>query len=97
VNPPDAGYSRIILEKQSVLMPKPATAPETLTLVRPDDWHLHLRDGKAMAGVVAATAGVFRRAIVMPNLQPPVTTTPAAGRYRTASSQRCRPARGSSR
>lgn len=63
-------------------MPKPATTPETLTLVRPDDWHLHLRDGKAMAGVVTATAGVFGRAIVMPNLQPPVTTTPAAGHYR---------------
>jgi dihydroorotase len=54
----------------------------TLTLARPDDWHLHLRDGPAMAAVVGATAGVFGRAIVMPNLKPPVTTTAAARAYR---------------
>jgi len=53
-----------------------------LTLARPDDWHLHLRDGPAMAAVVGATARVFGRALVMPNLKPPVTTTGQAGAYR---------------
>jgi dihydroorotase len=56
--------------------------PMTLTLTRPDDWHLHLRDGPALASVVAATARVFGRAIVMPNLKPPVTTTALARAYR---------------
>ncbi|MEP7062344.1 MAG: dihydroorotase [Betaproteobacteria bacterium] len=54
----------------------------TLTLTRPDDWHLHLRDGQALVAVVAATARVFARAIVMPNLKPPVTTVAAAAAYR---------------
>ena len=58
------------------------TAPDTLTLLRPDDWHVHLRDGAALQAVVGATARVFGRAIVMPNLQPPVTTTAAAADYR---------------
>jgi dihydroorotase len=49
---------------------------------RPDDWHLHLRDGAAMAAVVPFTAARFARAIVMPNLKPPVTTTEAAAQYR---------------
>jgi dihydroorotase len=53
-----------------------------LTLRRPDDWHLHLRDGPALAAVVGATARVFGRAIVMPNLKPPVTTVSAAADYR---------------
>jgi dihydroorotase len=53
-----------------------------LTLTQPDDWHLHLRDGVAMADVVGATAAVFGRAVVMPNLSPPVTTTEAAVAYR---------------
>ena len=53
----------------------------TLTLARPDDWHLHLRDGSLMAAVVPATARVFGRAIVMPNLKPPVTTTAQALAY----------------
>jgi len=53
-----------------------------LTLARPDDWHLHLRDGPAMAAVVGATARVFGRALVMPNLKPPVTTTGQAALYR---------------
>ncbi|NDP43211.1 MAG: dihydroorotase [Aromatoleum sp.] len=57
------------------------SAPK-LTLARPDDWHLHLRDGPLMASVVGATARVFGRAIVMPNLKPPVTTTEAARLYR---------------
>ncbi|MCZ8176614.1 MAG: dihydroorotase, partial [Burkholderiaceae bacterium] len=46
----------------------------SLTLRRPDDWHLHLRDGAALAAVLPATARQFARAIVMPNLKPPVTT-----------------------
>ncbi len=55
---------------------------QTLTLTRPDDWHLHLRDGAAMAAVLPATAAQFARAIVMPNLKPPVTTTALALAYR---------------
>ncbi len=49
---------------------------------RPDDWHLHLRDGAALAAVVGHTAARFARAIVMPNLKPPVTTTELARAYR---------------
>ena len=49
---------------------------------RPDDWHLHLRDGAAMAAVLPFTAARFGRAIVMPNLKPPVTTAGAAIEYR---------------
>ena len=53
-----------------------------LTITRPDDWHLHLRDGPAMADVLAHTAARFARAIVMPNLRPPITTTAMALDYR---------------
>jgi dihydroorotase len=56
--------------------------PQSLTLTRPDDWHLHLRDGAAMAAVLPATARQFARAIVMPNLKPPVTTAAMALAYR---------------
>ena len=59
-----------------------SAAATSYTLARPDDWHLHLRDGPALAAVIGATARVFRRAIVMPNLRPPVTTTDAATAYR---------------
>lgn len=55
---------------------------DSITLTRPDDWHLHLRDGAAMRDVVGDTARCFARAIVMPNLKPPVTTTEAALAYR---------------
>ena len=55
----------------------------TLTIARPDDWHVHLRDGAVMAGVAAYTARQFARAIVMPNLSPPITTAAAAAAYRT--------------
>ena len=55
---------------------------DRLTLKRPDDWHLHLRDGAAMASVLADSARRFARAIVMPNLQPPVRTTQQALDYR---------------
>jgi len=51
-------------------------------ITRPDDWHLHLRDGPALAAVVGATARVFGRAVIMPNLRPPVTTVAAAAAYR---------------
>jgi dihydroorotase len=54
----------------------------TLSLTRPDDWHLHLRDGEALRAVLPHSARQFARAIVMPNLRPPVTTTAAALRYR---------------
>jgi|SRR5262252_3416243 dihydroorotase len=57
-------------------------SPSTLTLVRPDDWHVHLRDGASMRSVVGATARVFARAVVMPNLDPPITTVGAAAAYR---------------
>jgi dihydroorotase len=53
-----------------------------LTITRPDDWHLHLRDGEALASVLAHTAAQFARAIVMPNLKPPVTTVAHAAAYR---------------
>jgi dihydroorotase len=56
--------------------------PDSITITRPDDWHVHLRDGEAMASVVAATARQFARAIVMPNLRPPVTTVAQARKYR---------------
>jgi len=55
---------------------------ETLTLRRPDDWHVHLRDGAMLAAVLPFTAKVFARAIVMPNLSPPVTGLAAARAYR---------------
>lgn len=55
---------------------------DTLTLTRPDDWHLHLRDGAAMAAVVPHSAAQFGRAIVMPNLKPPVTTAAQSLDYR---------------
>ena len=55
---------------------------DTLILTRPDDWHLHLRDGDAMRAVLAHTARAFARAIVMPNLKPPVTNMAGAHAYR---------------
>ncbi|HRL21234.1 dihydroorotase [Alcaligenes sp. SDU_A2] len=55
---------------------------DTLVIRRPDDWHLHLRDGAVMESVVGHTAAQFGRAIVMPNLTPPVTTTAQAQAYR---------------
>ena len=56
--------------------------PTAITLTRPDDWHLHLRDGTALAAVLPHTARQFARAIVMPNLRPPVTTAAQALAYR---------------
>src|SRR5471032_1313677 len=60
----------------------PEQTPSTLTITRPDDWHPHLRDGATMASVLPHSARQLGRAIVMPNLKPPVTTTAAAIAYR---------------
>ncbi|MCW5669678.1 MAG: dihydroorotase [Hydrogenophaga sp.] len=57
-------------------------ATDTLTITRPDDWHLHVRDGEALHTVVPHTAAQFGRAIIMPNLKPPVTTAAQATAYR---------------
>ncbi len=56
--------------------------PDQISIARPDDWHLHLRDGVALAAVLPDTARQFARAIVMPNLVPPVTTVALASAYR---------------
>lgn len=55
---------------------------DLITLTRPDDWHLHLRDGAALAAVLPHTARQFARAVVMPNLKPPITSTELALAYR---------------
>ena len=55
---------------------------DKLILRRPDDWHVHLRDGAMLAAVANYTARQFARAIVMPNLKEPVTTSKAAAAYR---------------
>jgi dihydroorotase len=60
----------------------PIETAQTITLIRPDDWHLHLRDGAHLSAVVQHSARQFARAIVMPNLKPPVTTVAAAAAYR---------------
>ena len=60
---------------------KTAAPNSTLTLTRPDDWHLHVRDGEALQTVVPHTAAQFGRAIIMPNLRPPVTTAAQALGY----------------
>ncbi len=54
---------------------------QTLTIIKPDDWHLHLRDGEALEAVIGHTARQFARAVVMPNLKPPVTTVALAEAY----------------
>jgi dihydroorotase len=56
--------------------------PDQITLIRPDDWHVHVRDGDALKAVVPHTAAQFARAIIMPNLRPPVTTAAQAEAYR---------------
>ncbi len=61
----------------------PSSVPvDALSLARPDDWHLHVRDGAMLAAVLPHTARQFGRAIIMPNLKPPVTTTDQARAYR---------------
>lgn len=64
---------------------------ESLTILQPDDWHLHFRDGDLLADTVPATARVFRRAIVMPNLQPPVVNAAQALAYRERIQQAAQP------
>jgi len=61
---------------------EPTNSPLELSITRPDDWHLHLRDGAAMQSVVPYTARQFGRAIIMPNLRPPITTVAQALAYR---------------
>ncbi|MCH8919032.1 MAG: dihydroorotase, partial [Proteobacteria bacterium] len=58
------------------------TGADRLVIRRPDDWHLHLRDGAMLAAVLPATARGFARAVVMPNLVPPVATVRDAAAYR---------------
>ena len=60
-----------------------STSPMQIELIQPDDWHLHIRDGEVMRDVLADTARQFARAIIMPNLKPPVTTVDLASAYRT--------------
>lgn len=62
--------------------PTSSTSPQQITITRPDDWHLHVRDGAALVSVLPHTAAQFARAIIMPNLKPPVTTTEQAAAYR---------------
>ena len=57
-------------------------AVEGITIRRPDDWHVHLRDGAMLRAVLPFTAAQFARGIIMPNLVPPVTTVDAAAAYR---------------
>jgi len=64
-------------------MPAPETAIKRLVIRQPDDWHVHLRDGSMLNAVTHYTARQFARAIVMPNLNPPVTTVAAAEAYKT--------------
>ena len=59
-----------------------STAPSSISIIRPDDWHIHLRDDAALATTVAHAARQFARAIVMPNLKPPVTTAELAQAYK---------------
>ncbi|MSO85626.1 MAG: dihydroorotase [Rhodospirillales bacterium] len=72
-------------------MPSP---PSSIVIRRPDDWHLHLRDGAMLGAVLPFTARVFGRAIVMPNLVPPVTTAAGARAYRARIEAACPPGSG---
>ena len=67
----------------SALYPTRTLPASTLTITRPDDWHLHVRDGEALQTVVPHTAAQFGRAIIMPNLRPPVTTAALALAYKS--------------
>lgn len=66
-------------------------ASQTLTIRKPDDWHVHLRDGEMLRAVAPYTARQFTRAIVMPNLAPPITTSEAAANYRERIIEACGP------
>ncbi len=73
---------RVSAVKKGFINDKNTHTMKSITLARPDDWHLHLRDGAALQAVLPDTARQFARAIVMPNLRPPVTTTELALAYR---------------
>lgn len=73
---------KIAAIQERTAMTTTSAQPSSITITRPDDWHLHLRDGATMASVLPDTARQFSRAIVMPNLKPPVTTTEQAIAYR---------------
>ena len=60
-----------------------STKPQQIQITQPDDWHLHIRDGEVMGSVLVDTARQFARAIIMPNLKPPVTTVELAKAYRS--------------
>jgi dihydroorotase len=82
----DAGYditanSLTILEGDNKAPLKMHSAKDSLTIIQPDDWHVHLRDGLLMRGVLQHTAMHFGRAIIMPNLKQPITTTAQAVSY----------------
>jgi dihydroorotase len=79
-NPPLPGAAGVCDDSRSE---DSVVATNRLTIIRPDDWHLHLRDGAAMADAVPHTARVFGRAVVMPNLKPPLVTTQQALDYRS--------------
>lgn len=70
------------MTSESIFGPVQASTDRTITIRRPDDWHLHLRDGDMMQAVLPFATAQFARAIVMPNLVPPVTTVEAARLYR---------------
>ena len=70
---------------------------QSLRILRPDDWHLHVRDGAHLASVLPFTARQFARAVIMPNLKPPVTTVAMAARIASAFSRRCPSAHASNR
>jgi dihydroorotase len=75
----------IVITPMSASTPASASSSpsvDSVTLARPDDWHLHVRDGAVLAAVLPHTARQFGRAIIMPNLRPPVTTTEMAAAYR---------------
>ena len=76
-------YNKIKVSKsQDLLLTMPESDMQTLTIIQPDDWHLHLRDGDVLKSTVPQAARQFHRAIIMPNLKPPVTTTEKALEYR---------------
>jgi dihydroorotase len=85
-------YFRYLIRKACVIIDAPQTCPiglignkepmQTLVITRPDDWHLHLRDGDILLDTVLASAKHFARALVMPNLKPPLTTLAALEQYR---------------
>ncbi len=77
-----AGSSQVAANPAALMLESNLMNTLSVTLPQPDDWHVHLRDGDLLAAVLADTARHFARAIVMPNLKPPITTAAAAAAYR---------------